>query len=201
MQATIRVKPLLAIACTFSVVAQVHLALARDAERKKNVELNICEREMTRAATKFGVPLGMLYAVGLTETGRRGSLQPYAINVEGRAEYGLDLTDALHKFKSAREAGARLIDLGCMQINHHYHSENFASVEEMFNPAKNVEYAARFLKQLRQREGTWTMAVARYNAGPHNNAAHKKYVCRVISNMVATGFGQWTVEARALCAP
>ena len=31
---------------------------------------NACEREMARAALKHGVPLGMLYAVGLTETGR-----------------------------------------------------------------------------------------------------------------------------------
>jgi soluble lytic murein transglycosylase-like protein len=43
------------------------------------------------------------------------------------------------------------------------------------------------------------MAVARYHAGPDNDAAQKKYVCRVIANMVATGFGEWTGEARAFC--
>jgi soluble lytic murein transglycosylase-like protein len=64
-----------------------------------------------------------------------------------------------------------------------------------------VEYAARFLKQLRKREGNWTLAVARYNAGPNNNPAQKKYVCRVIANMVATGFGTWTPKARKFCAP
>jgi hypothetical protein len=36
-------------------------------------ELNICEREMTLAAAIYKVPLGILYAVGLTETGRKGS--------------------------------------------------------------------------------------------------------------------------------
>ena len=35
-------------------------------------------------------------------------------------------------------------------------------------------------------------AVARYNAGPGNPAAEKTYVCSVIRNMVASGFGQWT---------
>src|SRR5687768_14261217 len=33
-----------------------------------------CEREMARAAQLHGIPLGILYAVGLTETGRRGAL-------------------------------------------------------------------------------------------------------------------------------
>ena len=160
-----------------------------------------CEKEMARASKQHGIPLGMLYAVGLTETGRAGSLQPYALNVEGRASYGLDLRQALSLFDAARRTGAKLIDLGCMQINHYFHAEHFASVEEMFDPSKNVDYAARFLKQLYAREGTWTMAVARYNAGPHNNPAQKRYVCRVITNMVATGFGEWTPDARSFCLP
>ena len=43
------------------------------------------------------------------------------------------------------------------------------------------------------------MAVARYHAGPNNDPAQKRYVCRVITNMVATGFGRWTPEARQFC--
>jgi soluble lytic murein transglycosylase-like protein len=162
---------------------------------------NACEREMIRAAGKYGVPLGMLYAVGLTETGRKGSLQPYALNVEGRAVYGGDKHEALRQFAQAKAAGAKLIDMGCMQINHYFHADQFTSLGDMLEPDKNVDYAARFLKQLRQREGNWTMAVARYHAGPNNNPAQKRYVCRVIANMVATGFGEWTPQAQAFCQP
>lgn len=164
-------------------------------------ERNVCERELASAARRHGVPLGVLYAVGLTETGRKGSMQPYALNVEGKVEYGRNAGDAVLRFRNAQRSGAKLIDLGCMQINHYYHAEKFASVEAMFEPAQNVEYAARFLNQLKDREGSWTMAVARYNAGPNNNPAQKRYVCRVIENMVATGFGQWTADARAFCRP
>jgi soluble lytic murein transglycosylase-like protein len=160
---------------------------------------NICEQEMTRAAARFDVPLGVLYAVGLTETGRKGSLQPYAMNVEGRAHYSANAAEALSAFEEARRGGAKLIDLGCMQINHHYHASEFGSVREMLEPARNVEYAARFLKELRGQHGSWTMAVARYHAGPHNDPAQKRYVCAVITNMVATGFGAWTPAARAFC--
>jgi soluble lytic murein transglycosylase-like protein len=147
------------------------------------------------------VPLGMLYAVGLAETGRGDSLHPYALNVEGRAVYDIGRGEALQRFETARRGGAKLIDVGCMQVNHHFHGRNFASVEDMLDPAKNVDYAARFLVQLKAREGSWTKAVARYHAGPNNDPAQKKYVCRVIANMVAAGFGAWTAEAHAFCRP
>jgi len=43
------------------------------------------------------------------------------------------------------------------------------------------------------------MAVARYHAGPNNDPAQKRYVCAVIANMVATGFGAMTTNARSFC--
>ncbi len=86
-----------------------------------------------------------------------------------------------------------------MQINFRYHGAKFGSVAAMFDPARNVDYAAQFLRDLKTREGTWTLAVARYNAGPNNNPAQRKYVCGVIRNMVASGFGSWTPNAVAFC--
>jgi soluble lytic murein transglycosylase-like protein len=86
-----------------------------------------------------------------------------------------------------------------MQINVHFHGSQFRSLVEMFAPARNADYAANFLKTLKAQEGNWTLAVARYNAGPGNPAAEQTYVCAVIRNMVASGFGQWTAGARALC--
>ncbi|KPF42042.1 transglycosylase SLT domain-containing protein [Rhizobium sp. AAP43] len=158
-----------------------------------------CERAITDAAARYGIPAGILYSVGLTETGRKGSLQPYAINVEGKAYYFDNLDAALEGFETARSSGAKLIDVGCMQINQHFHGEHFTSVEAMFDPQKNVEYAASFLNNLHRRHETWTMAVARYHAGPNNDPAQKRYVCRVIANLVATGYGKWTPPARQFC--
>lgn len=159
----------------------------------------ICEREIAAAAIKYSVPEGILYSVGLTETGKRGSLQPWALNIEGKAVFAASRSDALAVFEEARGRGAKLIDLGCMQINHHYHADQFATPEEMLNPRKNVEYAAKFLSRLHSRHVTWTMAVARYHAGPDNDPAQKRYVCRVISNLVATGYGKWTANAAQFC--
>jgi soluble lytic murein transglycosylase-like protein len=158
-----------------------------------------CEREMARAARVNDIPLNVLYAVGLTETGRKGALNPFDMNVDGRTVTSTSLNEALAKFNAERAKGAQLIDIGCMQINHRWHAADFRSLTDMFDPASNVRYAANFLKELRQREGSWTLAVARYNAGPNNEPAQKKYVCAVIRNMVASGMGQWTPNARAFC--
>jgi hypothetical protein len=160
---------------------------------------NVCEREMTQAARQHQVPLGVLYAVGLTESGRKESLQPYAMNIGGKTYFATGIDDALKHFNDARRRGIKLIDVGCMQINHHFHGEKFASVAAMFDPHANVSYAARFLKTLRAQEGSWTLAVARYHAGPDNDPAQKRYVCTVIENMVATGFGSWTKQSRDFC--
>jgi soluble lytic murein transglycosylase-like protein len=162
-------------------------------------EVNVCEREMAGAAKRYDVPLAVLYAVGMTETGQRGSLQPFALNLQGSSFYAASLSEAVRRFNEARKRGAKLIDIGCMQINHYYHSGRFRSLEAMFDPHENVDYAARFLKELRVREGSWTLAAARYHAGPDNDLAQKQYVCQVITNMVASGLGAWTANARAFC--
>jgi soluble lytic murein transglycosylase-like protein len=154
---------------------------------------------MARAARTHSVPLGVLYAVGLSETGRKGVLHPYALNIDGKTVMAADLRNALARFREAKNNGAKLVDVGCMQINHRYHGDKFAGVEAMFDPARNVDYAARFLKELRAREGNWTMAVARYNAGPNNTIAQRRYICSVIGSLVASGFGSWTSGARTYC--
>ena len=158
-----------------------------------------CETHIATAAQRYGIPLAVFYAVGLVETGSRGGLQPYSMNIEGRASTNATLADALRTFETARRSGAKLIDVGCMQINYRWHGDRFASVSEMFDPARNVDYAARFLNELKSREGSWTLAVARYNAGPNNNPAQKQYVCNVIGKMVKSGFGTWTDQARSFC--
>lgn len=158
-----------------------------------------CEREITGAARRYDIPLAVFYAVGLNETGVRGRLQPFAMNIDGRAVIPSNLMEALEGFRRAKAGGARMIDIGCMQINHHYHAARFRSLEAMFDPAQNVDYAARFLRELKAREHTWTMAVARYNAGPDNDPAQKTYVCGVLHRMVASGFGAWTESAKNFC--
>ena len=50
-----------------------------------------------------------------------------------------------------------------MQINLMHHPDAFASLEEAFEPTRNVAYGARFLGQLRDETQSWTRAVERYH--------------------------------------
>ena len=81
-----------------------------------------CEREMTEAAREYDVPLSVLYAVGLTETGARGALNPYEINVDGRSIASANLEQALGHVTEEQARGAKYIDIGCMQINRRWHA-------------------------------------------------------------------------------
>jgi soluble lytic murein transglycosylase-like protein len=183
-----RIKLMAIALCMFSVVP---LAQAQ--------ETNLCEKEMTRAASKYRVPLGILFAVGLTETGINGNLHAYALNLEGNTVYSLNKEQAIERFHAARAAGKKLIDVGCMQLNYHFHGDRFSSVSDMLDPHRNVDYAAKFLSELRAREGSWTLAVGRYNAGKNNDPAQKRYVCRVLDRLVKSGFGAWTAKSSAFC--
>ena len=179
------------IAMALSMFSVLPLARAHEA--------NLCEREMTRAANKYRVPLGILFAVGLTETGIDGNLHAYALNLEGNTVYSLDKDQAIQRFNAARASGLKLIDVGCMQLNYYFHGERFSSVADMLDTHRNVDYAAKFLSELKNREGSWTLAVARYNAGKNNNPAQKRYVCRVLQRLVKSGFGAWTANSSAFC--
>jgi soluble lytic murein transglycosylase-like protein len=159
-----------------------------------------CEREMALAAERHGVPLAVLYAVALNETGRGGKLHAYALNVAGKAVYASSLAAAVRSFEEARASGHQLIDVGCMQINHYWHAQEFASVKQMFDPGTNVDYGAQFLRQIYRQEGSWARAVAIYHAGRRNHSAQSRYVCGVIGRLVESGMGAWTDRARAYCS-
>ena len=65
----------------------------------------LCEQEMTRAARENGIPLNILYSVGLTETGHAGALSPWDMNVDGRAVHSASLDEALQRFAAERARG------------------------------------------------------------------------------------------------
>jgi Transglycosylase SLT domain len=168
---------------------------------KTLADANVCERHLPKVSQAENVPLGVLYAVGLTETGVKGSLHPYALNVEGKTVMTHSVEEALAVFAEARKQGKKLIDLGCMQVNHHYHGKRFASVAEMLEPKKNIVYAARLLKTLHDQHGNWAAAVALYHASPRKPKEQHRYICSVIRNLIASGFGGWTPESQAYCKP
>ncbi|NSX54666.1 transglycosylase SLT domain-containing protein [Sulfitobacter sp. 1151] len=128
----------------------------------------ICDDAVNFASKQTGVPVSVLNAITLTETGRtkagKTNSWPWTVNMEGKGVWFDDKDSALsyvfHHFKS----GARSFDVGCFQVNYKWHGQAFSSIEEMFDPRQNAVYAANFLKQLYQELGDWSSAAGAYHS-------------------------------------
>ena len=128
----------------------------------------ICDHAAAYAAERSGVPISVLQAISLTETGRKrnGVLRPWpwTVNMEGKGVW-FDTEDEARAFvyKNYKE-GARSFDVGCFQINYKWHGHEFSSIEEMFQPNPNALYAAKFLFKLYREKGDWSAAAGAYHS-------------------------------------
>jgi hypothetical protein len=156
------------------------------------------------AERAWGLPTGLLLAVGLAETGRRdavsGQLRPdaFSINVAGTdvvfasAGYAVDAVAAL------RGHGVASIDVGCFQVNLLHHPAAFATLPDAFDPRANADYAGGFLHRLFQRTGSWEAAVAAYHsADPARGGAYRDRVLRFWRGVAARPSARIAVAAVA----
>ena len=128
----------------------------------------LCERAIVNGARRGGVPVEVLHAVALTETGRKqdGRLRawPWAINREGKGYWFDSYDEALAFAKASIAAGRLSFDVGCVQINYRWHGHAFPSVEDMFDPEWTATYAAQFLRTLYEERGDWAAAAGAYHS-------------------------------------
>lgn len=128
----------------------------------------LCERAIAHGARTVGIPVEVLHAVALTETGRRlGSrLQPWpwAINREGQGFWFKTRDEALGFARQSVAEGRHSFDMSCFQINYHWHGRAFPSLEAMIDPDTAAVYAARFLRDLHAELGTWSAAAGAYHS-------------------------------------
>jgi hypothetical protein len=128
----------------------------------------LCEAAARDAAAETGVPLRVLEAIALAESGRStgGTRRPWPWTVNfGGPGFWYDSSEEAQLAISERQAlGATNFDVGCFQINHRWHGDAFETMAQMFDPQANARYAARFLKQLYQETGSWPDAAAAYHS-------------------------------------
>lgn len=129
---------------------------------------NVCDLAARIAASESGVPPSVLLSITRTETGRNveGRLEPWpwAVNMEGHGRWFDSKDAALAYVFKAYKRGARSFDIGCFQINYRWHGANFQSIEDMFDPQKNANYAAAFLNRLYQESRSWNIAAGHYHS-------------------------------------
>ncbi len=127
-----------------------------------------CDTVALQAAKTSGVPKEVLLSITRTETGRGrgGKLQPWpwTVNMEGKGVWFEAEAEARAYVLKHFRAGARSFDVGCFQINYRWHGKAFASIEAMFDPQTNANYAAKYLKSLHAEFGNWVDAAGAYHS-------------------------------------
>ncbi len=115
------------------------------------------------------VPEQYFYAIALNESGKQLiSLDfrpwPWTLNVEGKAYFYptrqacyLALTDFL-------KVGKKLIDIGLMQVNWHYHQDKLINPWLALDPYFNLQVGARILRSEYDKTHDWYQAVGRYHS-------------------------------------
>jgi hypothetical protein len=152
-----------------------------------------CVAAATDAERHYGIPSGLLAAIGAVESGRpdkaSGSIRPWpwTIDAAGASQFLPSLPAAVAALSTLEHQGVQRIDVGCFQVDLTYHPDAFASVQEAFDPAANASYAAQFLTSLYRRLGSWQAAVMNYHsAWPDIGSLYEQ---RVVSRWRDRGMG------------
>jgi hypothetical protein len=157
---------------------------------------SVCRPALVAAEARHGIPNGLLQAIGVVESGRRDAATgvrqpwPWTINAEGEPHVFDTKEQAVAWVRQAQGRGMQSIDIGCAQVNLMHHPDAFTSLEQAFDPMANADYAARFLRQLRDTAvgGNWMTAVGFYHSQtPELAEAYRQQVQAVTANGTASG--------------
>jgi hypothetical protein len=149
---------------------------------------DVCEWASQQVAEEYGVPVDIMGALTLTETGRRldGLLRPWAwsVNADGEGTWFDDPASAVAFVEDRVAQGRTNVDIGCFQLNYRWHGANFSSIARMFDPLENARYAARFLRALHDETGDWRTAAGAFHSRTRVHA--QKYLARfdILRNML-----------------
>ncbi|SCA58101.1 putative Transglycosylase, SLT domain protein [Candidatus Terasakiella magnetica] len=130
---------------------------------------NECLREIKQI--KNPMLQKLLLAIGKQES----RFSPYVVRLGKESHWAKSKAEAKRLVESFTGKLSD-VDVGCMQINLHYHKEAI-SLDDMLTPAKNVRFALSLLARNYKEYGNWTHAIAHYNAG--NCEKQAQYVCAI----------------------
>lgn len=164
---------IVAVALTFAA-----LLLSAPAQAAPTVATDLLCAEQVRATeASYGIPQGLLESISIVESGRYDSERratiawPWTVMAQGQGRYFPTKAEAIAEVRRLKSRGVENIDVGCMQVNLHFHPNAFATLEEAFDPAANVAYAARFLIGLFEATNHWPTAASYYHSQTPNLAA------------------------------
>jgi len=148
----------------------------------------LCDAAIVAGARRGGVPVEVLHAVALTETGqhRDGAFRawPWAINREGKGYWFKTRDEAIAFARRSLAEGRTSFDVGCVQINYRWHGHAFPTLEDMFDPQWTATYAAQFLRTLYEERGDWSAAAGAYHSlSPEHATTYRARFDQVLAGL------------------
>lgn len=164
----------------------------------------VCAVAAQQYEDKFQIKKHLLKTITSVETGRwdktkqKMSAWPWTVNAQGKGYFFETKREAIAAVKRLQAEGIRSIDVGCMQINLVYHPKAFKNLEEAFNPYKNMEYGAKFIKKLYVQKGhDWNKAAAAYHSSePERANAYAQKLSKVYRGILQFGVTPKSVDKR-----
>ncbi len=153
------------IVATVSALATLSLSGAAEAAP--------CAAAIDRAAAKAGAPRSILHAIGTVES----SGHPWAVNDAGLSHFFDTRAEASAYLREQIKRGRTNLDIGCLQVNWHWHGDKLGSPDAALDPFTNALYAASYLRSLYDALGSWSAAVGAYHSRRADRA--EGYRCRV----------------------
>lgn len=167
-------------------VLAAHAAQAAPLPAQGDNPGSLCRRQTALQERQQGIPPHLLTAIAFAESGRWDEANraktawPWTVTSGGEGSYFPTKAEAMAEVKRLKAKGVKNIDVGCMQVNLLYHPTAFASLDEAFDPATNVAYAAKFLSALFKESGSWTQAAAMYHSRDEDEGAiYRKKVVKL----------------------
>jgi hypothetical protein len=131
----------------------------------------LCAEALRQAEQRYHLPPALLVSIARAESGRPITALtdirpwPWTIDADGTGLF-LDSKAAAIAWLRSQAPHHSFVDVGCMQVDLHFHPNAFTSLEDAFDPAANADYAARLLVDLYRGEagGNWDIAVGLYHS-------------------------------------
>jgi len=138
----------------------------------------VCVAQTREQERKRRIPEHLLTAISHVESGRWSPLHkanvawPWTVTSGGAGRFFDSKQEAMAEVEFLMTEGVRNIDVGCMQINLHYHADAFDTLSDAFDPAQNTAYAASFLSKLKTSSNSWMDAAGTYHSSTPDKKAY-----------------------------
>ena len=150
------------------------IAVANECRLETNDLSVSIEKIIALEEQRNDIPKGLLRSIAFAES----NMDPYVLDEKGKASRFSSFNEALKSLELKIKSGVSNIDIGIMQINYRWHRDAFRDLKEMLDPSQNIAYAARLLKNLKERFGDWQTAIRHYHS---SNLKHSSSYSRKVT--------------------